>query len=554
MSLAAYSSRLVDKQSVVDTFVGHHVLDRVLDDLRREVHPPVGNHHLIVGRGGSGKTTLLARLGYAVDDDPDLRHAWLPVRFPEDVYGIAGLSDLFVCCLDALAETLQTAGNLDDAAAVEGAARALPDHEPQRRQRAVDHLVAASDRLGRRLLLLVDNVDEVLGRLPEEDEWALRNVLSEEHPLLLVGTSAAALETTYDYHQAFYDFFRIHELTPLGEADAWSLLVRLAQRDGWHGGRSPVDRAPARFRALHALAGGNPRVLVFMHEVLTATPNESAEFQLALLLDRCTPQFKARFDRLSLQSQRVLHALALHWDPAPAAELARVSRLDVNAVSAHLHRLVAGGLAEKVKLHATKRSGFQVADRLFNLWYVMRGSRSLRQRLEWLVRFVELQLDHDAAMRSAGPPTLSVREPEAQESGSCEVRILAAMDLARNDAWPGACHQVSEALADAADPASAYAQLLAFCTLAVRLDHASVAAEALDRGGLRCRFRPLYEAVLAAGDRGPGRLQDLAPEVRMPALRLFDRFRPDWRESQGAARPRRSAKARRKHVRQPGGV
>ena len=82
--------------------------------------------------------------------------------------------------------------------------------------------------------------------------------------------------------------------------------------------------------------------------------------------------------------------MALHWHPITAADCAGHTRLGVNVVSAQLNRLCRQGLLSKVALPGASKLGFQVAERLFNIWYLMRASRRLRRRLGWLVEFLRV--------------------------------------------------------------------------------------------------------------------------------------------------------------------
>src|SRR5262249_47097519 len=117
--------------------------------------------------------------------------------------------------------------------------------------------------------------------------------------------------------------------------------------------------------------------------------------------DQFTPYYKARFDDLPAQSQVIVDAVALYWHPITAAECATGSRLDINVVSAQLNRLVRQNILDKVSLPGGQRLGFQIGERFFNIWYLMRSNKRLRRKLMWLVEFLhafygEAQL-HEAA-------------------------------------------------------------------------------------------------------------------------------------------------------------
>jgi len=110
---------------------------------------------------------------------------------------------------------------------------------------------------------------------------------------------------------------------------------------------------------------------------------------LERLLDRMTPLYKARTEEAAPQARAVLDAVALNWDPITANAAARESGLDVTAVNAQLARLENDGYVEEVEVSGSGRSGYQLVERFFNIWYLMRhGSRRLKQRVRWLTCFL----------------------------------------------------------------------------------------------------------------------------------------------------------------------
>lgn len=385
---AVYNPALLTRDELVAQFTARvPLLATILDDLRRADPVAGAQHHLVLGQRGMGKSMLLRRLCYAVEDDEALASRWFPLVFPEEQYNVTRPSDLWVNCLDALGDALATRGRDDEADALDARIDALPRSETPRAREALAILTgwAAERELG--LVLLVDNVDLVLERLTEH-HWALREVLSEEKRLVLVGASAAALEPSYDYGAAFYDFFRVHELAGIGLEEAKTLVLTLSELCGTPRVAELLERDPGRLRSLHLLTGGNPRTLVLLHGVLALGSDDDIRRDLERLLDLCTPLYKARFEDMPVQAQKVVDALAQGWHPMTAAAVAEATRLPVNAVSSQLNRLVKQGVVAKVPYPPGKRAGFMVAERFFNIWYLMRSSRRVRRRLLWLVQFL----------------------------------------------------------------------------------------------------------------------------------------------------------------------
>jgi hypothetical protein len=153
---------------------------------------------------------------------------------------------------------------------------------------------------------------------------------------------------------------------------------------------------PSRIRILHILTGGNPRTVVLLYGVLLKGMDGDVRADLEGLLDEVTPLYKARFEELPAQGQQLLDKLALYWDPMTARQLADALNWDVNLVSAQLNRLTQLGIVEKVKSGSGKRAAFQVGERFFNIWYLMRASRRVRRKLVWLVEFLGIWYSGEA--------------------------------------------------------------------------------------------------------------------------------------------------------------
>jgi len=389
--VAIYNPDLLSKRELVAQFVARQeLLDQIVADLHR---PGFNQHQIVVGTRGMGKTTLLRRIRYAIEDDPALAAVWQPLTFPEEQYNVGRLSDLYLNFIDALGDALEQSGRREEAGTLDNAVEALPKGDEARRSAAaLDLLLGMARQLDRRLVLLIDNLDLVLDRLEKQAgaQWAFRELLSHENRLLLIGAMPVIIGATYDYEAPFYDFFRIHELRGLTREETRTVLTRLSRDQNAPAVRRLVERDPARIDTLHTLTGGNPRTIALLFSVLAQGTEGDVRSDLEKLLDQCTPLYKARFEALPPQAQQVVDAVAIHWDPISAGELADKLPMDVNAISAQLNRLVQQGVLEKVEYHPATKTGFQVAERFFNIWYLMRASRRVRRRLIWLVQFLRL--------------------------------------------------------------------------------------------------------------------------------------------------------------------
>ncbi len=243
--------------------------------------------------------------------------------------------------------------------------------------------------------------------------WRLRKTLTHHSGFFWLGASYQALESGHLYSDAFHDFFELVELRPLSVDDMRQAMLALARTFG-AGQEKPgeaavqamariLDAKPERLKALRNLTGGNPRTTVMLYELFAADRQDNLHADLKLLLDLMTPLYKARMENLADQPRKLLAHVMEHWAPVATAELAEASGIPATTVSGQLARLEAEGLIEKAKLPGRRRAGYQIAERFFNIWYLMRYTpRRIRQGLTWLVEFMRLWYSGDELRALAG--------------------------------------------------------------------------------------------------------------------------------------------------------
>ena len=386
--LLIYNPQLWERDALLAAQTGRDgTIDALLDTLRIAVHAALPRHPLLLGEAGAGKTMLACCACYAINEDAQLRQQCLAVRLPEQQLNIAELSDLYTNAVQSLATQLSCSAS--SPLVVNRLRKALErraEFESHRNEVLWRALEDAASALQRRLVLVVDNLDKTAARLSARSrkQWLQR--LNDPSGPVWIGTATAPANSAL---QRLLDGATFEPLTlaPLSASGARALLRSLAERHRADGVARLVRQQPQRVDTLTALAGRQPRSLALLFEALTSHCEVSGQFQLEGYLDRRTPQFEARIEALPAQAQQVFDALARRLAPARAAELATALRLETNAVSSQLHRLVKLGLVEKVPYDPPRRAGFQVAERTMNLWYLMRAGGLYRRKLATVVAY-----------------------------------------------------------------------------------------------------------------------------------------------------------------------
>jgi tetratricopeptide (TPR) repeat protein len=387
VSIAVYDPRRLDRDAFLAGFVARReFVEFLLDKLRHM--PDVAEHHIIVGPRGMGKTSLLLRLAIAIAAEPALRERYIPLTFREEQYNVRSLDTFWRNCAEALAEWCEAEGKKDMAADID---RSLLTPLWRDSRSAVEAFLETARKLGGRPVLFVDNLDLILDALTPEQNWELRRTLQATGGPILFGAATQMLSQSADRGAAFYEFFHPHVLDPLSEAELLQCMSRLAEARGEAGKpvREVLAAEPERIRTLHTLTGGNPRVLTLVYQLLERTESDTVFSDLEVLLDQLTPFYKARVEEYQTDLQRaIIDAIALNWHPITSHDLGEATAVEVTTISPLLNRLKRDGLVEEVQTSGA-RSGYQLVERFFNIWYLMRhGTRRTRQKVYWLTAFL----------------------------------------------------------------------------------------------------------------------------------------------------------------------
>ena len=360
-------------------------LEELLRVIREQTPGRPCQHMMLIGPRGMGKTTLGLRLLYAIEEDPDLRERWQPVAFHEESYGIGSLADFWI---HALRHLTRATGE----SRWEQRAEALVANEADQERAAAYALAELADfsrESARRLILFVENFDSIVAQIHDERQiHSLRATLIERPEILLLGSANAYFESIGGYGEPLYEFFRVFRLEGIGEEEARRILEASASAEGRPEVSASLNMERGRLETIRRLTGGNPRLLALACRFLIESPLGSAVEDLERLIDEQTPYFKARIEDLPGQARKVFHCLSEGWKPLLAKEVAAAANLSSSHASAQLKQLTEKGYASEVRFSGAKRTRYEVRDRFFNIYYLLRISPAGRDRLERLVGFL----------------------------------------------------------------------------------------------------------------------------------------------------------------------
>lgn len=355
-------------------------LEAILEVIRENTGPS-NQHVIVIGPRGIGKTTFVLRVAAELRRTPDLAALVYPIVFSEESYEVHSAATLW---LEALFHLGRQTGAARWSDAYE---RLRGELDPDRlRTLALAELRDFSEAEGKRLVVIVENFNTIIGQqVSDDDAWTLRHTLINEPRIMLLATATSRFDGIDHREQAMFDLFRVHHLDPLASHECAELWHHLTGR--------VIDERQGR--AIEILTGGNPRLLTILSSLTTDAPLHTLADDLTRLVDEHTDYFKAHIESLSSQGQRVFVALADIWAPATAQELAERTRLTVNTVSAVLARLERDGFVTAALVSA-RRKRYQLSERLYNIYYLLRRRGGVAERVRFSVEFIAAYYDADA--------------------------------------------------------------------------------------------------------------------------------------------------------------
>ena len=365
-------------EEVIRQFVARKPkLGIVMDILRGNADSPSCQHVLVVAPRGRGKTMLLARVAAEIRSDREFSERLLPIRFMEESQEIFNLTDFW---LESLFYLARESKKCDPELALElqdthdDLATEWRGEDLEERARAT--VLEAADRLGRRLVLMVENLQALCEHVDDDFGWKLRGALQSEPQIILLATATSRFKGLDDAREPFFELFRIVRLDPLNTEECRCLWQMVS-------GDTVSER---EVRPLQILTGGNPRLLVIIGEFARHRSLRQLMEELVKLIDDHTEYFRGHLEVFAKTERRVYLAVIDLWQPSTTGEIAARARMDVRAVSALLGRLVERG-AVLVEGSGRKRM-YAAAERLYSIYYKLRRERDEATVIRNLIHFM----------------------------------------------------------------------------------------------------------------------------------------------------------------------
>ena len=368
-----YNPAFLSGDELVQDFVVRIGDYEMIMEVVRENVTDSNQHMMVIGPRGIGKTMLALRVVEGVRRDNELVGLWYPIVFGEESYQVSTTGEFWLEALFHLSH--QT----DDMRWKRSYEELLKERNDDRlREQALGQLMDFADEQGKRILLVVENFNMLLGgQIGDDDAWKLRHTLLNEKRVMVLATATSRFDEIDNSEKAMFDLFRGHELKPLDENECRALWKSMTSE----------ELKGERIRPVKILTGGSPRLLRIISTFAAGMSIKELMDDLVRLVDEHTEYFKSHLDALAPIERKVYLGLAELWTQSTAREVGRAARLGVSKTSSFLRRLKERGMVVEVGGKGRKKL-YHVAERMYNIYYLMRRRGTSAARVKAVVHFM----------------------------------------------------------------------------------------------------------------------------------------------------------------------
>lgn len=411
---AHFTPSLLDSDTLERLFVArHHLLDDAVGRIERAATSEERAAKLFVGPRGAGKTHLLSLAYHRARALPGFGERFQLAWLPEDMWTISSLDDFAAEIVAALEPAVDLAGDEPVATLIESARRRGP------------------------IVVLVENLDAVLDAIGSDGQRALRALLENYRPLLLIATATRLGDHLLSQSEPFYGFFDTTTLEPFDIDDAAGMLKRIAEVNGDSDLAAGLDgtRARNRLATVAHLAGGQPRVWALLGSGLTIERLDDLVSTLMERFDDLTPYYQQQLDRLSLHERKAVRALAAAQAALTVGQLAERTGIEAKSLAKTITELRRRGwVVRRTGLLADmgdkRRSYYQLAEPLARLAFQLKEARGRPVGL--VVEFLKAWFDHESlSVGNTGAGVVDLYRAAACEAMLTDVSAAVAKAIAQ---------------------------------------------------------------------------------------------------------------------------
>jgi tetratricopeptide (TPR) repeat protein len=339
--VSVFTPSLMSAEDLEHIFVQREPLAK--DLVKRIVNSTKGSgkeHSLLIGMRGMGKTHMVSLVYHRIRSIPEIQDKILIAWLREEEWGVDSWLDLVMRIFRSITEDKNSAdGNV---------AQELLDKLRQSGLENAKELATRflRDLIGKRtLVLIIENMDDLFQGLGEIGQQKFRAFLQEYRCCTVLATTPALFKGVTSREVPFFGFFHRSFLESIEVDEAVKMLGQIASlntvRDDHHDLAVFLQSAQgrARVRAVHHLAGGNPRVYTLFAQFMTRESLDDLVDAFMKMLDDLTPYYQARMKELSNQQRKIVELLVDRRQAVMVKDIGDTCFIDQRAVASQLREL-----------------------------------------------------------------------------------------------------------------------------------------------------------------------------------------------------------------------
>ena len=407
-----YFPAALDREALEHLLIGRQdLLESLYNEMDQASRGGTSRFFLLVGDRGAGKSHLMSLLYQRMRDG--LSDRVIPVCLAGEECSMFRASDFFCRVLAEMGVETSGVTALGDDLLV--------------REAAVETIAISAK--GRPVVVFIENIHEIFARMEKREVRALRSAFQRTGIFSVVASAPSLFPGVLDHDEPFYNFFRVFHLRELDCAESKELMQRVAEADGDTAFIENFGKYEPGIEAIRHLIGGNPRLVVRLYEIVSRCGSDDMGAVFFRLVDEQTSYYQEVLRRLPGQRRLILDTLLTAETPLTPKDIAQQARLDPATVNAQLRRLEADGYV--VSRPMGKRTTYEVRDRLFRLWRVMRRPAG-RDRMDALIGFLEAWYGRPgASLQEPSPSYIAGTEPG--EPVRAAQLMQSSLDLAQKE-------------------------------------------------------------------------------------------------------------------------
>jgi tetratricopeptide (TPR) repeat protein len=386
----AYNPRKKSYRRLEKTLVGSdrwEILNNILKELTIKDGEAPKQHWMLVGPRGIGKSHLMTLLYFKIKDAPELNKLWIPVLFPEEIRMATNLSRFLERTVNEILIELEEEKNQISKELKQKIIKVRNVSISERIDNFFSLISWIHEKTGKFIVLITENLQQLLGKkLPVIEQKKLRAFLQTSDALLIIGSATTIFNALHDHSHPFYHFFHIRRMEDLEFDDMKTLIFDLLSESENSEFAKDVIVEDARLKTLYAFTGGNPRMAVFLSDILKTQISDEMLNVMDIILDELTPYFESILKEVPDYLQEIINTLATFEPAQSPKEISYYLEAPQPTIRNYMKQLKENGYV-RIAFSKGKSNYYCLNEYLYRIWYQMRDS-SHREETRWIMELL----------------------------------------------------------------------------------------------------------------------------------------------------------------------